>query len=221
MESKLRLFILVTALICSLAAGLAPAPAHSEGLEELIVTGSRIGRDPAEYVGPMSVIDSADIERTPNYSVQDMLLKLPSIGLQGISRNNASGGRGAHLSGIHQLTPARTLVLLNNRRMVHTISSSLAIGVDLQSFPVNLIDSIEVLADGGLRHLRLGRGCRRHQRQDQAFLRVSTERRFRDAGRPGRRLLQRGVHCRPHRGAGPYHPGCDHRGYRQRRRPAA
>lgn len=148
MESKLRLFILVTALICSLAAGLALAPAHSEGLEELIVTGSRIGRDPAEYVGPMSVIDSADIERTPNYSVQDMLLKLPSIGLQGISRNNASGGRGAHLSGIHQLTPARTLVLLNNRRMVHTISSSLAIGVDLQSFPVNLIDSIEVLADG-------------------------------------------------------------------------
>ena len=144
----MRLFILVTALICPLVAGLAPAPVHSEGLEELIVTGSRIGRDPAEYVGPMSVIDSADIERTPNYSVQDMLLKLPSIGLQGISRNNASGGRGAHLSGIHQLTPARTLVLLNNRRMVHTISSSLAIGVDLQSFPVNLIDSIEVLADG-------------------------------------------------------------------------
>ncbi|MYH69966.1 MAG: TonB-dependent receptor, partial [Gammaproteobacteria bacterium] len=132
----------------TLVAGPAPVPAQSQGLEEIIVTGSRIGRDAADYVGPMSVIDSADIERTPNYSVQDMLLKLPSIGLQGISRNNASGGRGAHLSGIHQLTPERTLVLLNGRRMVHTISSSLAIGVDLQSFPVNLIDSIEVLADG-------------------------------------------------------------------------
>ena len=142
------MFIPVAALCCSLVAGPAPVPAQSQALDEIIVTGSRIGRDVADYVGPMSVIDSADIERTPNYSVQDMLLKLPSIGLQGISRNNASGGRGAHLSGIHQLTPERTLVLLNGRRMVHTISSSLAIGVDLQSFPVNLIDSIEVLADG-------------------------------------------------------------------------
>ena len=142
------MFIPVTALCCSLVAGPATVPAQSQALEEIIVTGSRIGRDAAGYVGPMSVIDSADIERTPNYSVQDMLLKLPSIGLQGISRNNASGGRGAQLSGIHQLTPERTLVLLNGRRMVHTISSSLALGVDLQSFPVNMIDSIEVLADG-------------------------------------------------------------------------
>ena len=132
--------LLLTGAVC--------AGEQAPGLEEIIVTGSRISREPADYVGPMSVIDSADIERTPNYSVQDMLLKLPSIGLQGISRNDASGGRGAHLSGIHQLTPERTLVLLNGRRMVHTISSSLEIGVDLQSFPVNLIDSIEVLADG-------------------------------------------------------------------------
>ena len=76
-----------------------------------------------------------------------MLLKLPSIGLQGTSRNN-DAGRGAHFSGIHQLTPERTLVLLNGRRMVHTIRDSLGLGVDLQSFPINMIDSIEVLADG-------------------------------------------------------------------------
>ena len=57
-------------------------------------------------------------------------------------------GGGAHFSGIHQLTPERTLVLLNGRRMVHTIRDSLGLGVDMQSFPINMIDSIEVLADG-------------------------------------------------------------------------
>ena len=113
-----------------------------------MVTGSRISREPADHVGPMSVIDGEDITLTPNYSVQDMLLKLPSIGLQGSSRNNANAGRGAHFSGIHQLTPERTLVLLNGRRMVHTIRDSLGLGVDLQSFPITMIDSIEVLADG-------------------------------------------------------------------------
>ncbi len=135
-------------LISSLATSLGSAPVHSDVVEEIIVTGSRIGRDPADYVGPMSVIDGADIERTPNYSVQDMLLKLPSIGQQGTSRNNANGGRGAHFSGIHQLSPVRTLVLLNGRRMSLTIRDSLGLGVDLQSFPINMIDSIEALADG-------------------------------------------------------------------------
>ncbi|MDE0513088.1 MAG: TonB-dependent receptor [Gammaproteobacteria bacterium] len=117
--------------------------------EEIIVTGSRISRQQTGYTGSMSVIEIENIERTPNYSVQDMLLKLPSIGLQGTSRNNSSGGgRGANFSGIHQLTPERTLVLLNGRRMVHTIRDSLGLGVDMQSFPINMIDSIEVLADG-------------------------------------------------------------------------
>ena len=135
-------------LIWTLSVGISPILAHSEVLEEIIVTGSRIGREPADHVGPMSVIDVADIALTPNYSVQDMLLKLPSIGLQGSSRNNADAERGAHFSGIHQLTPERTLVLLNGRRMVHTIRDSLGLGVDLQSFPITMIDSIEVLADG-------------------------------------------------------------------------
>ena len=134
-------------LIWALSISIFPVPAHSEVLEEIIATGSRISREPADHVGPMSVIDGEDITLTPNYSVQDMLLKLPSIGLQGTSRNN-NAGRGGHFSGIHQLTPERTLVLLNGRRMVHTIRDSLGLGVDLQSFPITMIDSIEVLADG-------------------------------------------------------------------------
>lgn len=135
--------------MCTVLAGVSPAQEQIDISDEIIVTGSRITREQTGYVGSMSVIDMGDIERTPNYSVQDMLLKLPSIGLQGTSRNNSSGGgRGANFSGIHQLTPERTLVLLNGRRMVHTIRDSLGLGVDMQSFPINMIGSIEVLADG-------------------------------------------------------------------------
>ena len=78
---KLWLLTSVSALLCALPAGLSVALAHSEKLEEIVVTGSRISREPADHVGPMSVIDGEDITLTPNYSVQDMLLKLPSIGL--------------------------------------------------------------------------------------------------------------------------------------------
>ena len=39
-------------------------------------------------------------------------------------------------------------MLLNGRRMVNTMINLDALGVDLQSFPINMIDSIEVLADG-------------------------------------------------------------------------
>ncbi len=117
-------------------------------VDEITVTGTRITREPAVQPGNVSLINAEDIERTPNYSVQDMLLKFPAIGLQGTSRNNSNGGRGAHFSGIHQLSANRTLVLLNGRRMVSTIRDSLGLGVDLQSFPINLIDGVEVLTDG-------------------------------------------------------------------------
>ncbi len=125
-----------------------PATAADQPIEEVIVTGSRIARDAGTYVGPMTTLSGDNIRSNPNYNLNDQLLQLPSIGAQGTSRNNANGGRGANFSGIHQLTPNRTLVLYDGRRTVSTIRDSLGLGVDLQSFPVNMIDRVEVLADG-------------------------------------------------------------------------
>lgn len=121
---------------------------NNNKLEEIVITGSRIARDPTNYVGPMSIVTGADISQIPTYSLQDSLLRLPSVGLQGTSRNDANGGRGVNFTGIHQLTPQRTLVLMNGRRMVSTIRDTLGLAVDMQSFPVNMIDRVEVLADG-------------------------------------------------------------------------
>lgn len=132
-----------------LVAGTPANPVFAEEIiEEIIVTGSRIARDAGSYVGPMTTLQGDAITDHSTYSLNDALLELPSIGAQGTSRNNANGGRGANFSGIHQLAPERTLTLFNGKRVVSSIRDSLGLGVDLQSFPVNMIDRVEVLADG-------------------------------------------------------------------------
>lgn len=120
-------------------------------LEEVVVTGSRITRNPESYLGGMSIASGEDIEKLANYSTLDMLNRLPAISGSSsgaTSRNNANGGRGANFAEIHNLAPERTLVLMDGRRVVSTIRDSSGLAVDLQSFPVNMIDRIEVLADG-------------------------------------------------------------------------
>ena len=117
-------------------------------IEEVIVTGSRIARSAGSYVGPMTTLIGDTVRDQANYSLNDSLLKLPSIGAQGTARNNSNGGRGANFSGIHQLAPERTLTMYDGRRHVSTIQSTLGLGVDLQGFPVNMIDRVEILADG-------------------------------------------------------------------------
>ncbi len=121
---------------------------ESETIEEVVVTGSRIARDAGSYVGPMTTLQGDTITNHSTYSLNDALLEMPAIGAQGTSRNNSNGGRGANFSGIHQLEPERTLTLFNGKRAVSTIRDSLGLGVDLQSFPVNMIDRVEILADG-------------------------------------------------------------------------
>lgn len=133
----------------SLFIGLFLAPPAAFAVDdEMIVTGSRIGREPGNYVGPMTVIDTESIEKLPTYSLGDALLRVPAIGKQGTNRNNSNGGRGAEFRDIHQLEPERTLVLRNGRRTVSTIRDTLGLAVDMQSFSVNTISNVEVLADG-------------------------------------------------------------------------
>lgn len=115
---------------------------------ELTVTGSRIARNVETYTGAMSIVEEDFIEAIPSYSLNDMLLKVPAIGLQGTSRNNANGGRGANFTDIHNLETERTLVLMNGRRMISTIRDGSGLGVDMQGFPINMLDRVEVLADG-------------------------------------------------------------------------
>lgn len=128
---------------------LAQSSANSSNqLEEVVVTGSRIARNPETYMGGMSIVQGSAISQVPSYSTEDMLQKIPSIGLQGLTRNDANGGTGANFTEIHGLGINRTLVLMNGKRMVSTVIGPTGLAVDMQSFPINMINRVEVLADG-------------------------------------------------------------------------
>ena len=116
--------------------------------EEVVVTGSRISRNPESYLGGMSIASGEDIEKVGSYNTLDLLRKMPSIGNQSTSRNDSNGGRGANFVEIHNLESERTLVLMNGRRVVSTIRDSTGLSVDTQAFPQIMIDRIEILADG-------------------------------------------------------------------------
>jgi iron complex outermembrane receptor protein len=136
------------AMACALLMPIGTVWGQADEIEEIIVTGSRITRDPGNYVGPMTVVDEKLLEEIPSYSLKDALDQLPAMGFQATGKNNSNGGRGAEFTEIHQLEPERTLVLLNGRRMVSTIRDTLGLAVDMQSFPINMIQNVEVLQDG-------------------------------------------------------------------------
>ena len=146
---KRATLLLSTPLLAILS--LAPAPsalAQTETIEEVIVTGSRIPRADLEGVAPVTVYTSADIDRTGATSIGQLLRELPSVagGAQTTQVNN--GGGGTMQISLRGMGALRTLVLLNGRRVVSSVSSGGGTAVDLNTIPTSVIQRIEVLKDG-------------------------------------------------------------------------
>ncbi|MCX2783543.1 TonB-dependent receptor [Microbulbifer thermotolerans] len=116
-------------------------------VEEVIVTGSRIARDPLSTTGPITIVDSEAIQRSGVGTIDELLLQLPSMGNAGINANDNNGGNGLAFVDLRNLGSARTLVLVNGRRFVSS-SSGVSSAVDMNNIPVDMIDRIEVLTDG-------------------------------------------------------------------------
>ena len=138
------------------AAGIADAPA----VEEIIVTGSRIRRDPLAQESPVVVIDAEAIQRTGLSAVADILQRLPSASGGLNSKVNNSGnignppdgggvGAGSAEIDLRYLTAKRTLVLVDGIRFVNgTSASGIPSTVDLNTIPTSSIERIEVLQSG-------------------------------------------------------------------------
>ena len=129
MIKRNRLSVAVCTAIGLTGTAFLPSQAVAQGeqvLEEVVVTGSRIARNPETYIGAMAITTSEDIERNVNNSVMDALLRIPSItNSNATGRNNSNNSsRGANFVEIHNLEPERTLVLMNGRRVVSTIRDS-------------------------------------------------------------------------------------------------
>ena len=128
--------------------------------EEIVVTGSRIRRDPLSQDAPVVFVDAEDIAKTGLNSVDDVLQRLPSSGggLNGKFNNSGNfgnppdgGGVGAGAAEVdlRYLGSKRTLVLVDGLRFVNAASASGVPGsVDLNAIPESMIERVEVLQDG-------------------------------------------------------------------------
>jgi iron complex outermembrane receptor protein len=157
------------ALAIGIAGGAWPAfaqdttpPAPAAGNEQtIVVTGSRIRRDPLDQAQPVTFVDRADLDRTGLTSTAEALQRLPSSGGALNSRFNNSGnfgnppdgggvGAGAAEVDLHYLGSRRVLVLVDGLRYVNGASASGVPGsVDLNSIPESMIERVEVLQSSG------------------------------------------------------------------------
>ena len=140
--------------------GAPPAAAPDQGGSTIVVTGSRIRRDPLDQSQPVTFVDRADIERTGLTSTAEVLQRLPGSGGALNSRFNNSGnfgnppdgggvGAGAAEVDLRYLGSRRVLVLVDGMRYVNGASASGVPGsVDLNSIPEGMIDRVEVLQTG-------------------------------------------------------------------------
>ncbi len=122
--------------------------AAQEQLQEIVVTGSRIAQPNIEGASPVTVISSADVRVSGISQVEDLVNSLPqAFASQGSNiSNGASGTATVNLRG---LGSARTLVLLNGRRMVAgTAGVGGPYSPDLNQIPAPLIERVEVLTGG-------------------------------------------------------------------------
>jgi iron complex outermembrane receptor protein len=124
------------------AGGPAAAPKEEEEVEEIVVTGTRIGRSNLESYAHIAVVSSEDIKMSGASTINEILDKLPSITLGGINRQINNGGNGYAALDLRNMGPGRVLILINGRRMVGGGF------VDVNNVPVEMIERVEILLDG-------------------------------------------------------------------------
>jgi iron complex outermembrane receptor protein len=144
----------------ALAQSPTPVVDTAQSDDSIVITGSRIRRNPLEQDAPVVFVDQQDIAKTGLNSVNDVLQRLPSSGggLNGKFNNSGNlgnppdgGGVGAGAAEIdlRYLSSRRVLVLVDGIRYVNGASASGVPGsTDLNSIPESAIERIEVLQDG-------------------------------------------------------------------------
>jgi iron complex outermembrane receptor protein len=135
----------------------APPPSPQAAPEEagaIVVTGSRIKRDPNDSALPLTIISTTDLAREGINNPEQMLMLLSTNGngADNLASNSdvtsgaQRGTNGLSAANLRGQGPSSTLVLLNGRRVAaHGLTGS---AVDVNQIPFAAIDRVEVLKDG-------------------------------------------------------------------------
>ncbi len=112
---------------------------------EIIVTGSRINNPNLTSVSPVTVVSSAEVKAQGNTRVEDLLNSLPQV-FASQGSTDANGASGIATVDLRNLGSARTLVLINGRRLGAGDPTSVV--ADLNFIPGSLIQRVDVLTGG-------------------------------------------------------------------------
>jgi outer membrane receptor protein involved in Fe transport len=129
-----------------------PAGATTAG-DTIVVTGSRIRRDEYSTTEPLTVITADEITQSGFISATDALQSAAVTQGSGQINNYfggfvTDGGTGANTLGLRGLGPARTLIVLNGRRLAPGGTRGSVLSADLNVLPTAIVDRIEVLKAG-------------------------------------------------------------------------
>jgi len=157
---------ILAASVCTLALTAFPAAAQSvdeapatvtdseSESREILVTGSRIKRDPNDSSLPLQVIGTEELEREGISSPEQLVMYLTSNGTAGdnlaanadVVDGAQRGNNGASFANLRGQGSSGTLVLLNNRRVAaHGLNGG---AVDVNQIPFAALERVEVLKDG-------------------------------------------------------------------------
>lgn len=120
---------------------------EAKKVERIEVTGSRIRQSAVATPAPLLTIDRTEIDKQGFQSVADILQNVSAFGTPPISRASpltAGQNAGGQFVSMRNLGAARTLVLVNGRRMGIS-TSGLA---DIATIPAAAVERIEILKDG-------------------------------------------------------------------------
>jgi len=132
------------------AAASAAQEPEGAGIEEVLVTGSRIARNTFTTPAPVTTIDAEQIRAVGATNLGEYLARVP----QTIAEVNSSSdvfsvqASALQLTALRNLGSERTLVLVNGQRFVSGLSPSAGYAVDLNTIPVHMIERIEILSGG-------------------------------------------------------------------------
>lgn len=120
-------------------------PSANNEVEEILVTGSRIARDNATSISPISVMSSEDLAVSGNLTLENFIQDIPSVNGGDFGSGVNNGNPGFATVSLRGLGPNRTLVLVNGKRFA---SAGVNGFVDVNTIPTAMIEQIEVLRDG-------------------------------------------------------------------------
>ena len=131
-------------------------PADSPPLQEITVTGSRIAAPNEVSTSPIQVISAKSIQVSGKTDITDIISQLPQIFTNDLGQDLGNGTSGLASAGgvatadLRGLGPARTLVLIDGRRLgVGSPNTAIAQPApDIDQIPAGLVDHVEVVTGG-------------------------------------------------------------------------